>query len=178
MGLDVSVFHRGLVFCKASFRVTCAGTFAAVTSCTEALRCTAHHLLRLAPILSRSPYPPLTRSISCPDALLVVASWKSSLLVRRTVDRPRVFSFLLLQDSREKKKGKKIFPREGSSTLPGGWVNVRVRSFHVASNSTEYGVGTVYLLLWACSDKRGSHPRGPPQLVRFTESFDRNPEKR
>ena len=39
------------------------------------------------------PYSPLTRSISCPDALIVVASWKNRLLVTSTADRARVVVF-------------------------------------------------------------------------------------
>ena len=39
------------------------------------------------------PHPSRTRSISSPDALLVVVSWKNRLLVTRTVDRARVVVF-------------------------------------------------------------------------------------
>ena len=93
LGLNVFVFHRGLVFCKTIFRVTCAGTFAAATECTGALGYTTHPLVRLAPALSRSPIP-LAHALD----LVSRCSARCCILERhltgsKTVDNARVVVF-------------------------------------------------------------------------------------
>ena len=81
-----------------------AGTFAAATCCIGVFGHTEHHLVRLASALSRSA-PPYVRSISCRDALFVVASWnENKTKLHEQMIELECCGALFFRDTREKEK--------------------------------------------------------------------------